>query len=106
MGVVNEAVEDRIGISRVADKGVPADPNRASRGAVYPSDIIPEWRAKSSRNAERDQIGMVGDIIADLRATSPGIRRSEADGSGGAFFLKFCNAQEPLSQKIASGKLA
>jgi hypothetical protein len=49
---------------------------------------------------------MVGDIIADLRATSPGIRRSEADGSGGAFFLKFCNAQEPLSQKIASGKLA
>jgi hypothetical protein len=29
---------------------------------------------KSSRNAERDQIGMVGDIIADSRATSPGIR--------------------------------
>ena len=30
------------------------------------------WR--SSRNAGRDQIGMVGDIIADSRATSPGIR--------------------------------
>ena len=26
-------------------------------------EIIPEWRAKSSRNAERYQIGMVGDII-------------------------------------------
>jgi hypothetical protein len=39
-------------------------PNRASRGAVYPGEIIPEWRAKSSWNAERDQIGMVGDIIA------------------------------------------
>jgi phage antirepressor YoqD-like protein len=37
-------------------------------------DIIPEWRAKSSRNAERHQIGILGDIIADSRATSPGIR--------------------------------
>jgi len=32
-----------------------------------PGDIIPEYRAKSSRNAERHQIGMVGDIIADSR---------------------------------------
>lgn len=48
-----------------------ADPNRASRGAAYPGEIIPEWRAKSSWNAERDQIGMVSDIIADSRATSP-----------------------------------
>src|SRR5580693_4845827 len=37
-------------------------------------EIIPECRAKSSRNAEHDQIGMVGDIIADSRATSTGIR--------------------------------
>jgi hypothetical protein len=51
-----------------------ADPNRASRGVAYPSEIIPEWRAKSSWNAERDQIGMLGEIIADSRATSPGIR--------------------------------
>jgi hypothetical protein len=49
------------------------DPNRASRGAAYPGDIIPECRAKSSRNTERHQIGMVGDIIADSRATSPEI---------------------------------
>jgi hypothetical protein len=41
--------------------------------AVYPGDIIPEQRAKSSRNTERHQIGLVGDIIPDSRATSPGI---------------------------------
>jgi len=39
-----------------------------------PAEIIPECRPKSSRNAERDQIGMLGDIIADSRATSLGIR--------------------------------
>jgi hypothetical protein len=39
----------------------------------YPGDIISEWRAKSSRNAERHQIGLVGDIIPDSRATSLGI---------------------------------
>src|SRR5262249_38710539 len=59
-------------LPRAKAKG--ADPNRASRGAAYPGEIIPEWRAKSSWNAERDQIGMVGDIIANSRATSPGIR--------------------------------
>ena len=53
-----------------------ADAKRASRDAVYPDEIIPEWRATSSRNAERDQIGLVGDIISDSRATSPGIRTS------------------------------
>src|SRR5215469_2008348 len=51
-----------------------ADPNRGSRGVAYPSEIIPECRAKSSWNAERDQIGMLSDIIADSRATSLGIR--------------------------------
>jgi hypothetical protein len=55
-----------------------ADAKRASRDAAYPGEIIPEWWAKSSRNAERDQIGMVGDIIPDSRATSPGIRRANA----------------------------
>src|ERR1700736_252148 len=40
---------------------------------------IPGSRAKSSRNAERDQIGMVGDIIADSRATSPGIRKRKVE---------------------------
>src|SRR6516162_9581331 len=59
-------------LPRAKAKG--ADPNRASRGLAYPSEIIPECRAKSSRNAERDQIGMLGDIIADSRATSLGIR--------------------------------
>ena len=49
------------------------DPKRASRGASQPGDFIPEWRAKSSRNAERDQIGMVGEIIPESRATSVGI---------------------------------
>jgi hypothetical protein len=34
-----------------------ADFNRAGRGAAYPDDIIPEWRAKSSWNAERDRSG-------------------------------------------------
>src|ERR1700761_4899432 len=55
-----------------------ADAKRASRDAAYPSDIIPEWRAKSSRNAGRDQIGLEGDIISDSRATSPGIRSQRA----------------------------
>src|SRR5205085_2442056 len=32
------------------------------------------WRAKSSRNAERHQIGMPGEIIPESRATSVGIR--------------------------------
>src|ERR1700730_10974050 len=32
------------------------------------------------RNAERDQIGMVGDIIADSWATSPGIRSGASGG--------------------------
>ena len=45
------------------------------RDREKPGEIIPEWWAKSSRNAERDQIGMLGDIIPDSRATSPGIRR-------------------------------
>jgi hypothetical protein len=65
------------GIRSPLQKAKGADPNRASRGAAYPVEIIPEWRAKSSWNAERDQIGMVGDIIADSRATSPGIRTSD-----------------------------
>jgi hypothetical protein len=55
-------------------KGV--DAKRASRDATYPGDIIPEWRAKSSRNAERHQIGMGGEIIPESRATSVGIRTS------------------------------
>jgi len=45
--------------------------------AVYPGDIIPEQRAKSSRNTERHQIGLVGDIIPDSRATSLGISRGQ-----------------------------
>jgi hypothetical protein len=52
---------------------------RAGRGALataaYPGDIIPERPAKSSRNAERHQIVLAGDIIPDSRATSPGISR-------------------------------
>jgi hypothetical protein len=63
------------GIRSPVQKAKGADPNRASRGLAYPSEIIPEWRAKSSRNAERHQIGMLGDIIADSRATSSGIRK-------------------------------
>jgi hypothetical protein len=43
------------------------------RRAKAKGDIIPEWRAKSSWNAERDQIRMLADIIADSRVTSPGI---------------------------------
>jgi hypothetical protein len=50
------------------------DAKRASRDALYPGDFIPEWRAKSSRNAERHQIGMVREIIPESRATSVGIR--------------------------------
>jgi hypothetical protein len=51
-----------------------ADAKRASRDALYPGDIIPERRATSSRNTERNQIGLAGEIIPDSRATSPGIR--------------------------------
>jgi hypothetical protein len=51
------------------------DPKRASRGASQPGDFIPEWRATSNRNAERHQIGMVGEIIPESRATSVGISR-------------------------------
>jgi hypothetical protein len=47
-----------------------ANPNRASRGVAYPSEIIPEWWAKSSRNAERHQIGM----RAAARAARPPLR--------------------------------
>src|SRR5271165_489457 len=50
------------------------DAKRASRDALYPGDFIPESRAKSSRNAERHQIGMVREIIPESRATSVGIR--------------------------------
>jgi hypothetical protein len=62
------------GIRSPVQKAKGADPNRASRGAAYPGEIIPECRAKSSRNAERDQIGTLGDIIPDSRATCAGIR--------------------------------
>jgi hypothetical protein len=58
--------------SRGKAKG--ADAKRASRDAAYPGDIIPDSRPKSSRSAERDQIGMAGDIIPDSRATSGGRR--------------------------------
>src|SRR5271165_4364048 len=59
------------------------DAKRASRDALYPGDFIPESRAKSSRNAERHQIGMVREIIPESRATSVGIRRPWAEGSEG-----------------------
>ncbi|MGA8758666.1 MAG: PEP-CTERM sorting domain-containing protein, partial [Stellaceae bacterium] len=42
---------------------------------LYPGDFIPESRAKSSRNAERHQIGMVREIIPESRATSVGISK-------------------------------
>ena len=47
--------------------------------AVYPGDIILEQRAKSSRNTERHQIGLVGDLIPDSRATSLGISNGTAE---------------------------
>src|SRR5271167_2461977 len=50
------------------------DAKRASRDALYPGDFIPESQAKSSRNAERHQIGMVREIIPESRATSVGSR--------------------------------
>src|SRR5271155_4073176 len=56
------------------------DAKRASRDALYPGDFIPECRAKSSRNSERHQVGMVGEIIPESRATSPGIRTLAAEG--------------------------
>jgi hypothetical protein len=43
------------------------------RTLIGPAEA-PRNRATSSRNAERDQIRMVGEIIADWRTTSPGIR--------------------------------
>src|SRR6516165_3268909 len=51
-------------------KATEADPKQASRGTPQPGDIIPDCRARSSRNAGRNQIvaagrnhsGTVGDI--------------------------------------------
>src|SRR6476619_7003706 len=43
------------------------------RTLIGPAEA-PLNRARSSRNAERDQIGMLGYIIADSRATSLGFR--------------------------------
>ena len=59
------------GIVPSCGKAEGADAMRASRGAPRGGTT----RATSSRNAERDQIGMAGEIIADSRATSPGIRK-------------------------------
>jgi hypothetical protein len=69
-------------VLRLRQKAKGADPNWASRGAAYPSEIIPECRAKSFWNAERHQIGMLGDIIADSRATCPGIAREALSRKG------------------------
>ena len=82
--------------SRGKAKG--ADAKRASRDAAYLGDIIPEWRAKSSRNAERDQIGTGGDFIPDSRATSPGIRTSNGHGdlSPGKYSLGSCFVDEAV----------
>jgi hypothetical protein len=61
----------------LAAKAKGADPliGPAEAPPIRASEIIPEWRAKSSWNAGRDQIGTVGEIIADSRATSPGFRK-------------------------------
>jgi hypothetical protein len=45
---------------RAKTKG--ADPNRASRGVAYPSEIIQERRARSNRHAGRDHHGFAGDF--------------------------------------------
>src|SRR5262252_1932405 len=55
--------------------------NPKGRTLIGPAEAPPN-RARSSRNGgrnhlgKRHQIGMLGDIIADSRATSPGIRNS------------------------------
>ena len=67
-------------------EAVPIWENHADQLTAENPDRRPS--PKSSRNAGRDQIGMVGDIIADSRATSPGIRiydvvRGCVDSRGG-----------------------
>jgi hypothetical protein len=57
------------------------------------------WHHEHSRNAERHQIGLVGDIIPDSRATSPGIsilfrRPAEIQGSGASSILSLPIATE------------
>ena len=66
--------------------------------AVYPGDIIPERWAKSSRNAERHQIGLAGDIIPDSRATSPGISNiGDSDEVARAFRVDVARDYEMMS---------
>jgi hypothetical protein len=65
---VGHAVKMRLDLDMVIE----ADAAQAQRRPLT-SDFIPEQRATSSRNAERDQIGMPGDIIPESRATSVGI---------------------------------
>ena len=56
-------------LPRAKAKG--ADPNRASRRTAYPGDIILGSRAKSSWNAERDQIGNAGRDHRGFAGDSP-----------------------------------
>jgi hypothetical protein len=64
-------------VTTVGLKGIaaPVPVWQVLRPSAVASRFIPERRAKSSRNAERHQIGLAGDIIPDSRATSPGISR-------------------------------
>jgi hypothetical protein len=45
-----------------------ADPNRASRGVTYPSEIIPEWRAKSGPWGYAEYLEAMADPKHERRA--------------------------------------
>jgi DDE family transposase len=102
------------GIRSPMAKAKGADPNRASRGAAYPGEIIPEWRAKSSWNAERDQIGCWA-TSSQIRGRLPPEsavwdattftknRDRLLEGEVAAKFLTAVLSQDKIKQLLSSG---
>jgi hypothetical protein len=72
---------------------------RASRGAIYPGDIIPEQRAKSSPNSERNHLGTPSEIKSECRATFPESRATSAGDS----ILENVFTGSPVDQEILCG---
>src|SRR5580658_2634629 len=67
----------------------------AKRSADRPSN-----RATSSRNAERDQIGMPGEIIPEQRATSVGIRTEPLTDGELTLFKSVAGHRAPPTRQV------
>jgi hypothetical protein len=83
------------------DRWLGADPKPASRDALEPGDFVPERRAKSSRDTEQDQIGMVGDIIpgsgiaGDITRKRPPVRQHQDVGVNRTLILPGARGTTP-----------